>query len=144
LSTYGDTLEKEFTHDGREVYFQNIPPVFLRNALVLLDADNGLAPRTAGPRNFHKYVKFEEVKSVYDRMNSKSILVLYQHHRRQHHKSYIYSIHMKLQELLRCRLPVSISSDSTVFILITKNKERKQELWVSLADYLRLNLTLFD
>jgi len=141
---YGDTLDNEFTHDGREVYFQNIPPVFLRNALVLLDADNGLAPRTAGPRNFHKYVKYEEVKSVYDRMNAKSILGLYQHLPHFHRKAFLYSTHTKLRELLKCRLPCSLSDGSVAFILIAKDKKRQKELRIALSDYMRTNLRLFD
>lgn len=80
--------EKRFLHRDRSVYFEQIPAENLINAVVFLDPDNAQEVKSATERNFHKYVKFEEVKSVYDKMSPDSCLVIYQ---RRRHLSFVLS-----------------------------------------------------
>jgi len=141
---HGDTLDKEFTNNGREGYFKEIKQGHLRNALVLLDPDNGLEVKSAGPKTLHKYVKYNEAKLIYDRMDEKSVLLIYQHLPFLPRPMFIYSLIAKLQEELKSPIPLSVSDGRVAFILIAKTKDRQQELKDVVRDYLRLNLTLYD
>jgi len=141
---YGDTLDKEFTNDGREDYFKNIRQDHLRNAVILLDPDNGIKPKSPPRRDLNKYITQEEVESVYKRMDEGSIMVLYQHLPRVHRKAFLYSTATKLKDLLKCPLPYSVSDGMIAFILITKDKDRQKELRIALSDYMRMNLQLYD
>jgi len=141
---YGDTLDKEFTNDGREDYFKSVKKAHLRNAMILLDSDNGIKPKSPQRRDLNKYITLEEVESVYKRMDEASIMVLYQHLPRVHRKAFLYSTATKLKDLLRCPLPYSVSDGMIAFILIIRNKKRQKELREALADYMRMNLQLYD
>ena len=141
---YGDSLDQEFTHEGRENYFRGVPQAYLKDAVILLDPDNGLEAKTARPKTLHKYLAYAEVENIYHRMGEASVLILYQHLPRVHRKAFLYSIHTKLQELLKCPLPSSVSDGVVAFIIVVKSKKREKELKELLGDYLRLNLTLYD
>ncbi len=141
---HGDSLDREFTNKDRDAYFRGIPNRDLKKAVILLDPDNGLEVKSATDRTWHKYIKFEEVKDLYHRMDESSILTLYQHLPHAHRRTFLYGTHGKLQRLLKCPLPYSVSDGTIAFILITKDKDCQKELREALADYMRMNLQLYD
>jgi hypothetical protein len=71
---HGDSLDREFTNKDRDAYFRSIPNRDLKEAVILLDPDNGLEVKSATDRTWHKYIKFEEVKDLYHRMDESTIL----------------------------------------------------------------------
>jgi len=141
---HGDSLDRKFTNKHRDTYFRSIPNKDLKEAVILLDPDNGLEVKSAGPKTLHKYVTLEEVEGLYQRMNETSLLVLYQHLPRKHRKAFLYSTAATLQNILKCPLPYSVSDGLIAFILIAKTKKRQNGVRDTLSDYLRLNLTLYD
>ena len=141
---HGDSLDGEFTNKDRDAYFRSIPTGDLQKAVILLDPDNGVEVKSATDRTLHKYVKFEEVNDLFHRMDESYVLTIYQHLPHSHRRTFLYSLHGKLQELLKCPLPYSVSDGMIAFILLTKGKKRQKELRETLADYLRMSLQLYD
>jgi hypothetical protein len=89
---YGEALDAgEFCDGTRAAYFTGIPDSALASALVFLDPDNGIEPGAPTGRNSHKYVKLSELKSLYDRMDRKSVLAVYQHLPRIHRRVFLYN-----------------------------------------------------
>lgn len=141
---HGDSLDREFTNEDRDAYFRSVPNRDLKKAVILLDPDNGVEVKSATDRTWQKYVKFAEVKDLYHRMDKSSILSLYQHLPHSHRRTFLYSLHGRLKELLKYPLPYSVSDSMIAFILIAKDKKRQKELREALADYMRTNLQLYD
>ena len=116
--SYGDGLESgEFKNEKREQYFAGIPEQDLKSALVFIDLDNGLEPRSGGGRDGSKYVKLSDLKFLFDRMDRKSVLVIYQHLPRMHRKLFLYSLHRDLRECLNCPVPASITDNQVAFLI---------------------------
>lgn len=136
--------EKLFLDRDRSVYFEQIPLENLINAVVFLDPDNGLEVKSATGRNFHKYVKFEEVKSVYDKMSRDSCLVIYQHLPHMNRKLFLYSLHRDLKDSLNCPIPASITDNQVAFLIVAKEKKRHEEVGKLLREYVRSNLQILD
>ncbi len=68
-----------FKHEDRTTYFNEIPHSALRHALVFLDPDTGLEPRSLRPAKGDKYVCYEDLPGIFSRMAGSSVLVVYQH-----------------------------------------------------------------
>ena len=133
-----------FTHSNRKSYFDEIPAEFLQSAIVFLDPDNGLEVKSADGKSLHRYVKFEEVRAIYDRMNSDSCLVIYQHLPRIDRKYFLYCIYRDLKECLNSPVPMSITDNQVAFLMVTKEKDRQEEPRNLLHEYVRSNLQIID
>ena len=119
---YGDSRDLEFTHSNQDQYFEEIPDSTLQSAVILVDPDNGLEVKSSRPGDFHKFIKYSEMKQLYQRMDSDSVLVLYQHFRHSDHKTFIYHLHFRLQEELGCPLPVTVADSQIALILVCKSE----------------------
>jgi len=75
-SSYGDRPSNYFTSANRQSYFASIEDNLLEDALVFLDPDNGVEPRS-GSSALH--VRLDELRMLWNRMNQNAILVIYQH-----------------------------------------------------------------
>jgi hypothetical protein len=73
---HGDDATQPFARSSRRAYFDAVPNSGLRAALVFFDPDNGLAP-VGGATAAH--VTLDELRSVFRRMDSDSVAVVYQH-----------------------------------------------------------------
>jgi hypothetical protein len=140
----GYGAEKLLLHQDRANYFGQIPSENLSKAVVFLDPDNGLEVRSATEGTFHKYVKFEEVKSIYDGMSPDSCLVIYQHLPRIDRKYFLYNLYRDLKEYLKCPVPTSITDNQVAFLILTKEKKRQEEVGKLLREYVRSNLQIVD
>lgn len=78
--SYGDDPTSYFTSHSRSTYFNGIPTHGLRRAVVFFDPDNGLEPRSVLSA---AHIRLAEARSVFDRMDSASVAVVYQHLPRQ-------------------------------------------------------------
>lgn len=72
---YGDTTF--FTHEAREAYFRGVPSEALRDAVVFLDADNGMAPLRA--RTKAEHFTLADLRLLRERLSGNWLVVLYQH-----------------------------------------------------------------
>lgn len=143
-SPHWDTLDQEFTHEERRRYFAEVPVSTLQSAVILVDPDNGLEVKSAGPRNFHKYIKDSEVNELYQRMGSRSALILYQHLHRVQRDQQMADFHQRLQKHVQCPEPISIVSSRIALILLTKTPTRRLQLKQAIDVYLRRDLMLFS
>jgi hypothetical protein len=73
---YRDDPQDLLSTVNRSTYFAAVPSAALTDSLVFFDPDNGLAP-AGGAKPAH--VRPEELRSVFERMNSGSATVVYQH-----------------------------------------------------------------
>jgi hypothetical protein len=140
--SYG--AERLFLNDDRAAYFDGIPKENLHDAVIFLDADNGLEVKSTGEGNGDKYVKLDEVELIYGEMDEGSILIIYQHLPHVHRKFFLYSTYGKLIEKLKCPMPVSISDNQIAFIILTKTKKRQTEVRQALHEYTRSHLEIYD
>jgi hypothetical protein len=92
--------EDPLLHRDRAAYFEQIPPESLHDAVVFLDPDNGLEVKSATEKNFCKYVKFDEVKSIFDRMSPDSCFIIYQHLPHSHRQIFFYGLYRDLIDKL--------------------------------------------
>lgn len=135
-----------FSHSTRETYFKEIPRKHCQSALILLDPDNGLEVKSARRGNFHKYVKYGEVRKIFQKMNASSVLTIYQHLPRIKREVLFKKISSKLEEALGPVKPCWISDNSIVFIFVTKTLKCRKELLELLGQYVdsRPKLRVFD
>jgi hypothetical protein len=73
---YGENPDQIFSMRGRAEYFGRVPDAALTNAIVFFDPDNGLEPASTVSA---AHLRYEELRSVFVRMNRASIAVVYQH-----------------------------------------------------------------
>ena len=66
-----------FSDKNRQEYFESIKEDFLKGSVILVDPDIGLEVKNTRGRE-EKYVKYEEIKVLYDRMDRRSILLIFQ------------------------------------------------------------------
>lgn len=68
-----------FSHDHRKEYFSGILDSALRSALVFFDPDNGFEIRSMTRGNGERYILYDEIGEIFQRMDDQSVLVVYQH-----------------------------------------------------------------
>jgi hypothetical protein len=73
---YGENPDQVFSMGGRAEYFGRVPDAVLTNAIVFFDPDNGLEPARSVSA---AHLRYEELRSVFVRMDRASIAVVYQH-----------------------------------------------------------------
>ncbi len=139
---YGDSLDLEFTHSGREEYFRKIPNEFLQSAVIMVDPDNGLEVKSATTSNFHKYIKYSEARDLCQRMDANSVLIIYQHFPFIKRQEFLDQLHARLQEELSCPAPVTVFSSNIALVILTKNAAGRKELHKQASRYLRRGLRL--
>jgi hypothetical protein len=101
-----------FATRGRKEYFDQIPAGYLERALVFFDPDIGL---TMG-RATSKHLAIRELQTMYDRMDSQSVAVIYQHRARK--KDFWSSMGRRIEESVKT--PVCWIADAAIafFILV--------------------------
>lgn len=75
-NSYGDRPNNYLTSANRHTYFASIADGLLDDAVVFLDPDNGVEPRS-GSSPLH--IRLDELRILWGRMTEKSVLVIYQH-----------------------------------------------------------------
>ena len=75
---------RRFTNHDRDTYFRSVFNEFPKNSLIFIDPDTGLGEENPDK----KHLLLPEVKTAYDRMDSGSILMIYQHFPRVKHEEY--------------------------------------------------------
>jgi hypothetical protein len=126
-----DILHKHpFSHEERGRYFENILTHLPKKSLVFLDPDTGLEERKPSK----KHLLFDEVKRIHDTMDTKTVLMIYQHFPREKRKGYT---QRRCTELLNLTgsCPISITDNEIVFFFIMKNEKLRESLKETLALY---------
>ena len=126
---------RPFSDDERFQYFHCIPTEALKNAVIVLDPDNGLWVRTSRLEG-GKYVRYDEARHVYDTMDPRSVLVIFQYIPRTNRITFFNDISMKLKELVtHGRQLIWISDNQVAFFVLTRDNARYEKVRKILADY---------
>lgn len=111
-----------FCYKKREEYFEKIPTTLLRKSVILVDPDNGLEIDSIKSKG-EKYIMYEEVKSIFTRMDKLSVLIIFQFIPRVKREEYFLKICKRLKEKV-FKIPIYYLSDNqVVFYLLTKDKK---------------------
>ena len=123
--------EPGFTHKARGRYFNNLFENFPSRTLLFLDPDIGLEVKNATKR----HLLFDEVKEAYSHMDSRSVLMVYQHIPRVMRDGYI---RHRCRELKKHtgRMPVTVTDNEIVFFLIAKDRRQGEKLTRVLGEYI--------
>ena len=105
-----------FNNKNRSNYFRKIGQKLHPNSLIFIDPDNGLEVKNST----EKHILYCEVKDIYDKMENKSILMLYQHIPYENHDKYLKKRSIELGRVIG-KIPLYISDDEIIFFFLTKN-----------------------
>jgi hypothetical protein len=136
--------DKYFINLDRKSYFEGIPREFLQSATVFLDPDNGIEVKSVNGKSLHRHVKFEELKTIYDRISSNSCLPIFQHPPRIDRKFFLYGLYRDLMDCLDSPVLMSITDNQVALLIIAEKRDRQGELRNLLPDYVRANLQILD
>jgi hypothetical protein len=119
-----------FDHKNRQRYFSSIDDSLLRSALIFLDPDNGMEVKKSNRR----HVLLGEISDLYRRMDSHSLLMVYQHFPRRQRSEYLYE---RLKELFDISgiPPVCIHDKEISFFFLAKTKGLMKSLGAALQGY---------
>ena len=122
--------QQQFTHEKRDHYFQSVFEALPKKSLVFLDPDIGLEER----RPTAKHLLMSEVKKIYDRMDTGSVMMIYQHFPRVTRGGYAKHRCEQLAELTGSA-PVTITDNEIIFFLLAKNPKTRSRLEIVLERY---------
>ncbi|MFA5220716.1 MAG: hypothetical protein WC391_00320 [Methanoregula sp.] len=126
-----DIMERpRFTHEKREHYFQHLFDEFPARSLIFLDPDTGL--EESSPTQ--KHLLLDELKKIYKRMDTGSIIMIYQHFPRATRAGYIKRRCEQLTKLTGVN-PVIIMDTEIAFFLSTKNEKLRISLEQNIENY---------
>ncbi|MFZ2074234.1 MAG: hypothetical protein WB986_00785 [Methanoregula sp.] len=114
---------QRFTNHDRDTYFRSVFDKFPKNSLICIDPDTGLG----GESPNSKHLLFSEVKTVYDRMDNGSILMIYQHFPRIKREEYVRRGCMQLEKRTGA-YPAIITDNEIVFFMLVKNQKMAARL----------------
>ena len=121
---------RPFSNKARSEYFDDVLMHLPKKSLIFLDPDIGLAEKKPS----EKHLLLEEVGAIFDRIDEKSILMIYQHFPREKHEEYIRRRCSDLQDVTGYN-PVTITDNEVVFFFIVKNERLMSSLDGELARY---------
>jgi hypothetical protein len=122
--------EQKFSHKDRSRYFGHLLTHIPPKSLIFLDPDIGLEES----RPTEKHLLFDEVKQITDRMDNRSIAMIYQHFPRINHDSYVRDRCSQLSQLTGIA-PLTITDNEILFFLLVKNQRLKTEMVEVLERY---------
>jgi hypothetical protein len=126
---------KLFDDEMRFQYFQDIPEEGLKEAVVVLDPDNGLWVRSSR-LDGDKYLRYDEARHVFDSMDKRSVVIIFQYIPRVQRITFFNDISMKLKELVTHGMQfIWISDNQVAYFVLTKDIRRYEEVRKVLADY---------
>ncbi len=127
--------KKYFASRTREGYFLEIPRELLMHSVILVDPDVGLEIPSMKGRE-ENYLKYDEARTLYDRMDEESILLIFQFIPRVQRKPYLRKLATQLRTRVTQGLPVHYVSDNQIaFFLSAKTPESIDTLSNHLASY---------
>lgn len=119
-----------FSHEKRARYFDNIAAHLPKKSLIFLDPDIGLAESKPSK----KHLLLDEVKKIFERMDTKSALMIYQHFPREKHEEYVRRRCTELHNLTGT-YPVNITDNEIIFFFLVNNPRLHENLEGVLSVY---------
>lgn len=126
-----------FSNKTRNVYFSAINLRLLTKSVILVDPDTGLEVKSMKGKE-NKYVRYDEVKLLYDRMDTCSILLIFQFIPRVKREKYISEISNSLKKNVAGESPIYFISDNQiVFFVLHKGWKIRKSLEDIIYTYAR-------
>ncbi|WP_321505427.1 hypothetical protein [uncultured Methanoregula sp.] len=122
--------EEKFSHQDRARYFERIFSHIPKKSLILLDPDIGLEEN----RPTEKHLLFDEVKKITDSMDTRSVLMIYQHFPRVKHDGYVQQRCSQLSRHTGID-PLTITDNEILFFILAKNEKLRTEMEEVLERY---------
>jgi len=119
-----------FSHEHRRDYFSRIFEKFPRESLIFIDPDTGLEVKNPTQR----HLLFEELKKIADTMDTRSILMIYQHLPRETRERYVRHRCSQIAGITGMN-PVSITDNEIVFFLLAKGPRLQEKLKDTVSTY---------
>lgn len=117
-----------FSDSHREEYFSRVTKRLLTKSVILVDPDIGLEVKSMKGRG-EKYIRYEEVKLLYDCMDNHSILLIFQFIPRVKRERYFSIISKRLKQKIVGKPPIYYVSDNqVVFFILTKDLRLQKSL----------------
>ena len=126
-----------FSSKNREEYFRKIPQDLLTNSIILVDPDNGLEVKSSKNKG-ERYIKYEEVKYLFDRMDRTSILIIFQFIPRVKRDKYFSMILEKIKKFIPYSFIYYVSDNQVVFFILIKDSYLKNHIKNVLYNYANL------
>jgi len=121
-----------FPSQLRDEYFKQIEDELLLKSLILVDPDKGLQM----DKSDKEHILYSEVKTLYDRMDRSSILMIFQYFPREKHDKYLGKTAKELEKAITGDLPLHIDDNNTIFFFLTKeNKSLRKSLGKEISNY---------
>ena len=119
-----------FTHKDRDDYFKSVLSHLPKKSLIFLDPDIGLEESKPSK----KHLLYAEVKTIADKMDPQSVLMIYQHFPRENHEGCVRRRCSELHRETGC-CPISITDNEVVFFFMVKNPRLRESLEDVLSRY---------
>ncbi len=119
--------DRLFTHEARRQYFGGIGFGLLERSVILVDPDIGLEVKSMRGRE-ERYVTYDEVKLLYDRMDPRSILTVFQFIPRVKRLHYIQLLRARLARQVATGGEVCYVSDNQVALFALAKGSRSRHL----------------
>jgi len=128
-------VDDYFSNEKREEYFSSINIDALARSVILADPDIGIEVRSMRGKE-EKYIRYTEIRLLYDRMGSQSILLIFQYIPRTSRKQYLSRICNELEKRITSGFPIHFVTDSQiVFFILTKDSNLQRVLKTTLPAY---------
>lgn len=131
--------DEYFPNAGREQYFDSIDSSILNRSVIVIDPDNGFEVKSMRSGNGHKYLKYSELSALYARMDSNSLILVYQYIPRVKRESYFAQIGQKVRRGMNTRGPICLSDNIVAFFIMAKTGELINKTWKVINDYAKEN-----
>ena len=127
-----------FQHEDRTTYFEEIPNSALTQALVFLDPDTGLEPRTR-PADADKYVCYADLPGIFRRMDGSSVLIVYQHFTHRKWEEVVPDKCRRITHKLGTGDCMCVSDSEVAFFAVAKSSHTLQHMQAALQKYAASN-----
>jgi len=132
------------SHEARREYFRDMPDGALRSALVFLDPDTGLQVKSMSRASGDKYLRYDELCAVFQRMDAGSVAVVYQHLPRRKREPFFGEVGDKLRDSLFVSDVTCVSDNEIGFFVVARSAGRSRALRALLMHYAEQRGHLFS
>lgn len=119
-----------FTNTGRAEYFAGIGSELLEHSLIFVDPDNGLQVTRSNKR----HLLYSEAADLFNRMSKDSVLVLFQHFKREEHALTVSNVAYKIAATCNVQ-PMCIWDSEIALFFLAKAGDVREFLVDGLYEY---------
>ncbi len=135
--------DEYFLHAEREQYFDSIHSSILNESVILIDPDNGFEVKSMRSGTGHKYIKYKELSTIYTRMDSSSLIIVYQHIPRVKKERFFARVGEKICNCKNTKNLIYLSDNRIVFFIMAKTDELKDKTREVLDNYSNINKKIY-